>query len=187
MATSKDKVILGKIGAAHGVRGEVRVKTFTADPLGLSQYGPLMISESQALEITHIREAKTVVIVRFKGLESRDEVEALKGRQLYIHREALPEPDEESSEFYYSDLIGLEIKASHGAVLGKVSAVYDYGAGDLLELHLKDGRKIPIPFTHDFVPVVNVNEGYVIIDPPEGLIEDLAAPKPRKNKEKDAS
>lgn len=165
-------ILLGQIGAPHGVRGEVRVKSFTEDPVALGDYGPLTTASGRSLEISAIRPSKTVVVVRFKGLDSRTMAEALKGEKLYVERDALPDADAGEDEFYYTDLVGLAVTDASDAEIGRISAVYDHGAGDLLELHLSDGRKIPLPFTSGYVPVVDIAGGFVRIAPPAGLFDD---------------
>ena len=151
------------IGAAHGIKGEVRVKTFTGDPLALGDYGPLYASDGRAFEVADIRPANTVVVVRFKGVKDRNAAEALAGTELFVDRSALP--DEEEDEFYHADLIGLAVKDDMGAVLGTVNAVHNFGADDILEVALAGRKTVLVPFSRAAVPEISVKGGFVRIDP----------------------
>jgi len=177
MPKPENSIQMAVIGAAHGIRGELRVKTFTGDPLALGDYGPLHDKDGRAFEIVDIRPAGTVVVVRFKGVDDRSAAEALTGTELFVDRSALP--DEEEDEFYHADLVGLAVKDEEGAVVGKVAAVQNFGGGDILDLTL-DGRKgVLIPFSRAAVPEVSVAGGYVRIDRhAAGLIEDDEEPGP---------
>ena len=176
------KVCIAQIGAAHGVRGEVRVKLFSDDPQSLIQYGALETADgSRRFEIETARFAKTVYVCGIKGLRNRDEAEALNGTRLYVSRDKLPELDEE--EFYHSDLLGLEARLETGDVLGTIVGIPDFGAGDLLDIVPKRGKGVYIPFTREAVPVVNIAEGYVTVIPPEGLLDDADADERAKEGE----
>ena len=164
MSKLENPVKLGIIGAAHGIKGEVRVKTFTADPLGLAEYGPLQAGDGRLFEIQSIRPQATVVVVRFKGVADRNAAEALNGIELFVDRSALPE-DLEDEEFYHADLVGLKVRDTVGDVVGKVGAVLNFGGGDILEVKMDDGDDALIPFTKAAVPQVAMTEGYVVIDP----------------------
>ena len=165
------KVCIAQIGAAHGIRGEVRVKLFAEDPDALFDYGPLETADgSRRFEFLSARESKTIFVCRIKGLTNRNDVEALNGVRLYVDRDALPELDEE--EFYHSDLIGLEARLEDGTSLGYIVAIHDFGAGDVLDVSPKRGKGYYIPFTRAVVPEVKVSEGYVLVDPPEGLLDE---------------
>lgn len=159
------------IGAAHGIKGEVRVKSFTGDPLALSEYGPLQDAKGRKFEIADIRPQGEVVVVRLKGISDRNAAEALNGVELFVGRSKLPPEDE--GEFYHDDLVGLSVRDETGAAIGKVTAVQNFGGGDVLELTV-DGRKgILIPFTHAAVPEIFVGEGYIRIDTvAAGLVDD---------------
>ncbi|MHC5305969.1 ribosome maturation factor RimM [Bartonella sp. LJL80] len=165
-------VQLAVIGAAHGTKGEVRVKSFTADPLDLASYGTLHDKNGRAFEIDDIRVQKNVVVVRFAGIPGRNEAEALNGTALYIDRKQLPD-DLPEDEFYQTDLIGLKVKDIDGQDLGKVNALFDFGGGDLLELRLAGQKPVLVPFTKAAVPQLFVKEGYIVIDPvAAGLVAD---------------
>jgi 16S rRNA processing protein RimM len=160
------------IGAAHGIRGELRVKTFTGDPTALGDYGPLYAKDGRVFEILDIRPAKDVVVVRFKGVGDRNAAEALTGTELFVDRSALPD-DGDDDDFYHADLIGLTVKDDTGAVIGKVVAVQNFGGGDILDLTLGARKGVLIPFTKAAVPEVSVAGGYVRVDPvAAGLVED---------------
>jgi len=149
--------------AAHGVSGEVKVKSFTADPTALGSYGPLFSESGREFAIDSLRHHRTdELIVRFAGINSRDAAEQLKGCRLYIPRTALPEPA--PREYYHTDLIGLRAENSEGSEIGRVSAVLNYGAGDILEIRHSDGETELIPFSDAHVPVVDFAAGRVVID-----------------------
>ncbi|MEP9374652.1 ribosome maturation factor RimM [Mesorhizobium sp. KR1-2] len=174
MPKPENPIQMAVIGAAHGIRGELRVKTFTADPLALGDYGPLYSRDGRAFEVIDIRPANTVVIVRFKNVKDRSAAEALAGTELFVDRSALPD-DEDDDEFYHADLIGLAVQDETGATIGKVTAVHDFGGGDILEI-VHEGRKgVLIPFTQAAVPDIDVKAGFLRVDTAcAGLIEDAS-------------
>lgn len=173
MADPDARVCVGVVGAPHGVRGEVRVASHTANPLDLGAYGPLETEDGRRLRLRRVRPGKNVVIASFEGITDRDAAAALKNRRLYVARDRLPEPDED--EFYHADLIGLRAETADGAILGTVLAVQDFGGGDLLELKLAgSSRTAYLPFTRAVVPVVDVIGGRLVVDPPAGLLDDGA-------------
>lgn len=157
-------LLLGVVIGAQGVRGEVKVKTFTGEPEALGDYGPLQdASATRKFQLKVLRLSKgDVVIARIKGVEDRNAAEALKGTELYIQRSALPEAGE--GEFYFADLVGLTAMMS-GRVLGSVTAVHNYGAGDMLEVKTDSGRSAMVPFTDDAVPAVDLAAGTVTVEP----------------------
>lgn len=172
MPRPENPVQLAIIGAAHGIRGEVRVKTFTADPLAMGDYGLLYDSQGKSYEVLEIRPSKTVVVVRFKGVNDRNAAEALNGTELYIDRDQLPEELDEG-EFYYTDLIGLDAIGTDGINYGRVSALFDFGGGDLLELRQSGRKPYLIPFTAASVPEVDLEAGRILVEPyAAGLISD---------------
>jgi 16S rRNA processing protein RimM len=164
-----DKLLLvAQVGGAHGVRGEVKITTFTADPMALAGYETLLSQDgSAALTILSARPAKSGLVARIKGVEDRNGAEALRGQKLFITRDALPPPDED--EFYLADLIGLAVETAAGEVLGKVRAVQDFGAGDLLEIQPPQGPSWWLPFTREAVPHVSLADGKLIAAPPAEL------------------
>lgn len=162
MEKLQNPVLLGVVGAAHGVRGEVRVKSFTRDPLALRDYGPLFDKSGRAFEIESIRPQQEVVVVKFRNLGDRTEAERLKGTALFVDRSRLPPADEE--EFYHDDLVGLAVRDESGAEIGKVTAVQNFGGGDVLELSVQGHKGVLIPFTYAAVPEVSVRKGHIRID-----------------------
>ena len=172
MSRPKNPIQMAVIGAAHGIRGELRVKSFTADPLALGDYGPLHTRDGRTFEVQAIRPAKDVVVVRFKGVGDRNAAEALTGTDLFVDRSALPDNGDEE-DFYHADLVGLSVRDDSGAVIGKIAAVQDYGGGDILELTLGGRKGVMIPFTKAAVPEVSVSGGFIRIDPvAAGLVDE---------------
>jgi 16S rRNA processing protein RimM len=172
MTKPQNPVQMAVIGAAHGIKGELRVKTFTGDPLALADYGPLYTKDGRAFQIVDIRPANTVVVVRFKGINDRNAAEALAGTELFVDRSMLPD-DGEEDEFYHADLVGLAVRDDTGADIGKVVAVHNFGGGDILDVTLAGRKGVLIPFTQAAVPEVSIAEGFLRIDPvAAGLIDD---------------
>lgn len=173
MAKLENPILMATIGAAQGLRGEVRVRTFTEDPMAIGDYGNLHSADGRVFEILDLREAKTVVIVRFRGINDRNAAEALNGLELFIDRDNLPDDELEEDEFYYADLEGLEAVDAEGKSYGKVTSVHDFGAGDLLELKGPGRRPALIPFSEAAVLEIDLENGRLLIDPmAAGLIED---------------
>lgn len=168
---NQSRVLLGRIGAAHGIRGEVRLSSFTENPLDIAAYGPLETDRpGYVVIIAKVRPGKTVVIATLKGVTDRTEAEKLNGLSLYIARESLPEADED--EFYHTDLVGLEVRLADGSVLGQVTALVNFGSDDLLDIRLNKGKTIYLPFTKAVVPMVDLAGGFMTAIPPEGWLED---------------
>ncbi|TCL08031.1 16S rRNA processing protein RimM [Shimia isoporae] len=170
MTTSDPEMIcVGAIGGAYGVRGEVRLKSFTADAQAIADYGPLVTGDgAMEFEVTITRAVKNGLAVHLSGIATKEQADALKGVQLYVPRDRLP--DTEEDEFYYTDLVGLEVRDTGGTVLGTVKSVQNHGASDLLEVQgpaLK--ATVLLPFTRAAVPTVDISAGRIIADPPEGL------------------
>jgi len=164
-------VQMAVVGAPHGIRGEVRVKSFTADPLALGSYGPLVTAAGRTLVIQAARPAGDMLVVRFKGVDDRDAAQALNGVALFVDRSALPD-DEEEDEFYQTDLVGLAVRDGDGAEIGRVTAVHNFGGGDILEIVHGSRKGVMIPFTRAAVPEVSVAQGFVRVDPhAAGLID----------------
>jgi 16S rRNA processing protein RimM len=173
MNDKSNQIFLGQIGAAHGIKGQVRITTHTQDPEAIGSYGPLATDRpGLTITITKLRLQKNVIIAHIKGITDRTAAEQLNGVGLYVDRDRLPDPDDED-DFYHADLIGLEARIDSGVIIGKVSAVPNYGAGDLLEVRdPQSGDTYLYPFTKAVVPVINIAEGYLTIvvplDAPEG-------------------
>jgi 16S rRNA processing protein RimM len=172
LAKLENPVQMAVIGAAHGIKGEVRVNIFTGDPAALGSYGPLRDKTGRIFEIVSVRPAKEVSIVRLKDVATREAAEALNGTALFIDRSALP-ADLGEEEFYHADLIGLAVRDEGGAEIGTVAAIHDFGAGDILEVARKDGPSVMVPFTRAAVPEVAPAQGFVRIDSlAAGLVEE---------------
>ncbi|MCC8960278.1 ribosome maturation factor RimM [Bradyrhizobium sp. Pear77] len=164
-------VCVARIGAAHGVRGAVRLWTFTEDPLAVKDYGPLMTKDgTRQFEVTHAREAKDHLVVTLKGVASRDDAERLNGLELYVPRDRLPETDD--GEYYHTDLIGLAAVTTTEQPLGKVIAIHNFGAGDIIEIAPPQGATMLLPFTNAVVPSVDLAGGRVVIDLPQEVDGD---------------
>ena len=178
MAPSSDRVCVGMITAAHGVRGLVRVKPFTEDPAAVTGYGPVTDADgARTFALDLLSAHKGQWIARLEGVTDRNQAEALRGTRLYVDRTALPPPEED--EFYYVDLIGLAAVAVDGTALGRVRGVFDFGAGDVVEIALGDGGTLVVPFTRQAVPSVDIDGGRIVVDPPAVVAADDAAdPRP---------
>lgn len=164
-------VCVGVITAAHGVRGGVRIKSFTEAPFGIAAYGPVSDAEGQRFELAVTGESKGLVLAQIAGIADRESAEALKGRQLFVPRGTLPQPDED--EFYHADLVGLRAERAGDdppEAIGTVVAVHDFGAGAILEVAQPDGPPVLVPFTNDAVPTVDIAGGRVIVAPLPGLL-----------------
>jgi len=163
METSARQVQLGIIGAPHGVKGEVRVKSFTADPMAIGDYGPLSLDDGRTLSIVSLRPQGDMLVVCFDGVTTREQAAALTNRVLHVDRAVLPEVGDED-EFYHADLVGLAVIDETGEEIGKVVGLQDFGAGDILEIRLGSGRSALIPFTKAAVPVIDLSGGRVVVD-----------------------
>lgn len=163
--STDERVCVGVIAGAHGLRGLLRVRPFTDTPEDVAAYGPVETEDGTrtlTLSVAN-RVGKGLVLVRADGIADRTAAEALKGARLYVSRECLPAPEED--EFYYSDLIGLAAVTGDGVEVGRIRAVHEYGAGDSLEIAGADGSVATIPFTRAAVPQVDIAGGRVVIDP----------------------
>jgi len=163
--TSKD-VLLAAVMGAQGLKGEVRAKIFTAAPDALPRYGKLHASDGRTFTITAFRPSKQgEAVIAFAEVKDRNTAEALKGTELFVARHALPEPEED--EFYHADLVGLEARDSEGRVIGKIVAVHNFGASDVIELTRDDGDSVHLAFTRETVPVIKIADGYIVVAVPE--------------------
>ena len=170
----KDPVLMASIGAAQGLRGDVRVRCFSANPLSVGDYGHLHAEDGRSFEILEIRPGKNnMVVIRFRGINDRTAAESLRGLDLYIERENLPDDELDDDEYFYADLEGLDVFDDAGNNYGAVSAVFDFGAGDLLELKGPGRRPVLIPFNENAVLEVDFEDGRILIDPvAAGLIDE---------------
>lgn len=161
-----DRLLVGVVVGAHGVRGAVRIKSFTADPGAVATYGPVEDDEGgRRFSLRVLSVGKGVVTAAVDGVGDRDAAEALRGTRLYVPRAALPATTDED-EFYHADLIGLAAVAADGGPVGRVSAVHDFGAGDVLEIARSSGEAIMLPFTRERVPLVDLAGGRVVVEVP---------------------
>ena len=167
-------ICVARIGAAHGVRGAVKLWTFTEDPLAVKHYGPLMTKDgARQFEVTHAREAKGHLVATLKGIATREDAERLNGIELYIARDRLPATDE--NEYYYADLIGLAAVNDAQEPLGRVVAIHNFGAGDIIEIAPSKGATMLLPFTNAVVPTVDIAGGRVVIELPQEIEGDEPA------------
>lgn len=169
-AAQPRKLLMGRIGAAHGIKGEVRIQSFTDDPLALLDYGPLATNKAGlTIEILEARTTTNVLVARLKGVGDRDAAEKLNGVELYIDRHLLPKIEAED-DYYHADLVGLEARLTDGKVVGEVIAVPNFGADDLLELRDREtGATRFIPFTKAAVPEIHIGAGYLVVVPPHEI------------------
>ncbi|MCB1396268.1 MAG: ribosome maturation factor RimM [Rhodobacter sp.] len=167
---AKDRVCVGAIAGAFGVHGEVRLKSFCAEPEAIASYAPLFSEDgARSFKVKLGKPIPNGLSARLSGVTTREEAEALRGLRLYADRDRLPSlPDD---EFYHADLIGLTVLDTGGTVLGRVSSVQNHGAGDLLEIQRPRKGNALLPFTVAMVPTVDLAAGRIIADPPEGLFE----------------
>ncbi|MFC3568312.1 ribosome maturation factor RimM [Paracoccus sp. TOH] len=161
-----ERICVGAIAGAFGVRGEVRLKSFTSEPSDIAAYGPLWSEDGKRFFTVRLSRPVTGGLgARLSGVETREQAEALKGVTLWADRDRLPAlPDD---EFYHTDLIGLSVYDTGGKLIGKVRAIYDHGAGDILEIFGTGRQTVLLPFTRAFVPTVDIAAGRIIADPPE--------------------
>ncbi|MGR3506824.1 MAG: ribosome maturation factor RimM [Paracoccaceae bacterium] len=164
-----DLICVAVIAGAFGVRGEVRLKSFTADPVAIGEYAPLVTEDgSRSFDLALASQLSNGLLVRLSGVTTKEEADALKGVKLYVPRDRLPGlPDD---EYYHADLIGLEVLDTGGNVLGRIKAVLNHGAGDILEVQVPGASDtVLLSFTLDAVPTIDLDQGRVIADPPLGL------------------
>ncbi|MEO9820703.1 MAG: ribosome maturation factor RimM [Paracoccaceae bacterium] len=165
---SDDLIVVGVIAGAYGVNGEVRVKSFCAQPMDIETYSPLTDDTGKSYSLAVIRPSKNALITRIAEVTTKEAADALKGVQLFAQRTQLPVlPDD---EYYHLDLIGLDVFDTGGTPLGKVKSVLNHGAADLLELHISgEASTVLLPFTQAVVPTVDLKARKIIADPPDGL------------------
>jgi len=172
----KNPILLASIGAPQGIKGEVRVKAFTDDPLAIADYGSLWSADGRKFKIKRLRPHKTVVVVKFEGINTREEAQAVNRTELFVDRSALPSTDDDD-EFYVSDLIGLDVTDGEGSLIGKVKDAPDFGAGTLLEIAptLEAGGTSNttwfLEFTKTNVPTLDIENGRISIVIPEEVSE----------------
>lgn len=173
-----DRVMLARIGAPHGVKGEVRLFVFASDPDALRRYAPLTDeSGKRTFVLKTLRPAKDHFVARLEGVDTREAAEALTNQGLHVDRGLLPATEDED-DFYYADLIGLNAVTAEGETFGKVVAVHDFGAGDILEIAPEAGGKtLMLPFTRAVVPTIDIKGGRLIVEPGEWAREEAPPPE----------
>ena len=158
-------ICIARIGAAHGVRGAVKLWTFTEDPLAVKAYGPLLTKDgARSFEIATAREVKGHLVATLKGIATREDAERLNGTELYVAREKLPATEDD--EYYHADLIGLTAVNAANEPIGRVTAIHNFGAGDIIEIARPQGATMLLPFTNAVVPTVDLTAGRVVIELP---------------------
>ena len=165
------RICIARIGAPRGVRGAVKLWTFTEDPLAVTAYGPLVTKDgARSFEVATAREAKGHLVVTLKGIATREEAERLNGTELYIAREKLPATGED--EYYHADLIGLAAVTPANEPLGRVIAIHNFGAGDIIEIAPPQGATMLLPFSNAVVPTIDLAGGRVVIELPKEIEGD---------------
>jgi 16S rRNA processing protein RimM len=165
------RICIARIGAAHGVRGAVKLWTFTEDPLAVMQYGALATKDgARSFEVATARAAKGHLVATLKGIATREDAERLNGIELYIAREKLPATGED--EYYHADLIGLAAVDAANQPIGRVIGIHNFGAGDIIEIAPPQGATMLLPFTNAVVPEVDLATGRVVIALPEEIDGD---------------
>jgi 16S rRNA processing protein RimM len=169
-------ILLGVVIGAQGLKGEVKVKTFTHNPEHLGAYGALHAKDGRAFIVRAARTSKSdIAVVSLEGVADRSAAEALKGTELFVDRAALPPPDDE--EYYHADLIGLSAYDSEDRLLGTVSGLHNFGAGDVIAIARPDGSDILLPFTREIVPVVDIKDKRIVVAAPG---EETSEDEPEK-------
>jgi len=170
LTSSGRKLVVARLGAAHGVRGEVRITAFGGDPQALVGYGPLATVDGRSFRILSLKTVGARLVARLAGVGDRTVAETLTGTDLYVDRDRLPPPEDDDT-FYHADLIGLAAETVDGQPLGTVVAVPDFGAGELLEVAPPRGATVLLPFTRAVVPVIDLAGGRVVVAVPPGLLD----------------
>jgi 16S rRNA processing protein RimM len=159
------KICVARIGAPHGIRGAVKLWTFTEDPLAVMSYGQLKTKDGgRSYEVATAREAKGHLVATLKGVATREDAERLNGVELYIPRDQLPDTDDD--EYYHADLIGLAAVDTADKAIGRVIAIHDFGAGTIIEIAPPEGNSLLLPFSNAVVPIVDIKGGRVVIEMP---------------------
>jgi 16S rRNA processing protein RimM len=165
------QVCVARIGAPHGVRGAIKLWTFTEEPMAVMQYGPLSTKDgTRKFEVASAREAKGHLVATLKGVVTREEAERLNGVELYISRSKLPATD--ADEYYHADLIGLSAENAAGEPIGRVIAIHNFGAGDIIEIAPLHGTTLLLPFSNAVVPTVDIASGRMVVELPREIEGD---------------
>ncbi|MEQ8746152.1 ribosome maturation factor RimM [Pyruvatibacter sp.] len=185
MAVAPTDVLLCAVAGAHGVRGDVKIKTFTGDPAAVADYGQVHTEDGRRFTLTVKQPVKGGMVAKLDGVTDRDQAQALKGTRLYVPRSALgeAEPDEDGEEAYFhADLVGCVLVDEHNKEIGRVTAVHDFGAGDLLDVLRSDevgaGKSLLVPFTRAVCPEVDIAARRIVCVPPVGLLDDAESEAP---------
>jgi len=165
MADDEQRVFLGVVISPHGMKGEVNIRSFSDAPEALSDYGAFTDEAGNKLKVSGLRQGPKGPVMRFSGVADRNAAEALKGTKLYVGRDQLPELDQD--EYYHSDLVGLRVEV-HGEAIGAVTAVHNFGAGDIIEIERPGQSSVMLPFTREIVPHVDIPGGVLGAEPPPG-------------------
>lgn len=169
-------VCVGRIAGGHGIKGWVRITSYTEDPKNIGAYGPVSDETGERMfELEVMSMAKAHVLARIPGVEDRNAADALRGVRLFVPRDRLPAPEED--EFYFDDLVGCSAETTEGEALGKILSVQEFGSGPMLEIGRKRGRTLLIPFTREIVPIVDLASGRITIEPVPGLLEPVGKPE----------
>lgn len=169
---ASELVLLGEIVGVHGVRGLVKVRAYTEVAENLTAYGPLIDQQGREVRLSLRGQAKGTLLAAVDGVGDRTQAEGLRGRKLFVPRDALPAAETEADEYYHADLIGLTVELEDGERFGRIAAVQSYGAGDVLEIAVDaDGRRVLVPFTRELVPEVDLAGERVVIAPMPGLLD----------------
>lgn len=171
-----ERVCIGVVTGAHGVRGQVRIRSFTSDPMDLTAYGQVTDAAGTRLFVISVISAvKDSLLAHIDGIQDRDQAQALRGTELYVARDALPAPEEE--EYYHADLIGLIVENSDGEQLGRVAAVHNFGAGDVLEIAPPQGASELVLFTKEAFPEVDLTQGRLVLCRPATVVAQKGNPE----------
>ena len=173
---AQDRVCLGVVAGARGLKGELRIKSFTEVAADVAGYGPVVTDDGQTLTLNVIGEAKGVIVACTEGVTDRTQAEKLKGQRLYVARDALPATQDED-EFYHADLIGLDVVDETEQPCGTVIALYNFGGGDIIDVRRPAGRSVMVPFTMAAVPVIDTAAGRIVVDS-SALTQGDAGPDP---------
>ena len=166
---SKSRLSIGAVASAHGVRGQFKVKPFTAMPRDIASYGPVWVGDRQLTLVIRGMTANGLVIVAADGISSREAAEALRGNELLVDRTALPDVGED--EVYHADLIGLAAVTAGGEMIGAVTGLHDFGAGELIEICPPKGPTVMLPFEGDYITNIDFDGGRIVLNPPDGFLE----------------
>jgi 16S rRNA processing protein RimM len=169
MADDEQRVCLGVVISAHGIKGEVNFRSYSDTPQTLSEYAGFTDEAGNSLEISSLRQGPKGPVMRFSGVADRNAAEAMKGTKLYVGRDQLPDLDQD--EYYHSDLVGLRVEV-HGEAIGAVTAVHNFGAGDIIEIARPGQSSVMLPFTREIVPDVDIPGGVLGAEPPPGYFDD---------------